>query len=91
MMRRPRLVSSSRAAEPASSDGLIEVRRCNGQEALVLKGLFESEGIPTFVRSRIAHSVHPFTVGAQGEVVILVPKADASRAAGLMMRVVRPR
>ena len=28
---------------------------------------------------------------AQGEVVILVPKADASRAAGLLIRAVRPR
>jgi hypothetical protein len=75
----------------ASDEGLVEIRRCNGNEALVLKGLLESEGIPTLLRSRIAHSVHPFTVGAQGEVVILVPKADAARAAGLLIRAVRNR
>ena len=72
-------------------DGFVEFRRCDGQEALVLRGLLESEGIPTVVRSRIAHSVHPFTVGAQGEVVILVPKEDASRAAALTIRLVRKR
>lgn len=88
MARRPRVVSSSRGD---GGDGLVEIRRCDGQEALVVKGLLESEGIPTLLRSRIAHSVHPFTVGAQGEVVILVPKAEASRAAALMLRVVRNR
>ena len=45
---------------------LVEVHRCDQREALIVKGLFESEGIPVLVRSRIAHSVHPFTVGAQG-------------------------
>jgi hypothetical protein len=88
MAGRPRVVPS---APGGSGDGLVEIRRCDGYEALVLKGLLESEGIPIVVRSRIAHSVHPFTVGAQGEVVILVPKADASRAAALTMRVVRRR
>ena len=92
MAGRPRVVPPARPPEGASDDnGLVEIRRCNGHEAMVLKGLLESEGIPTLLRSNIAHSVHPFTVGAQGEVVILVPKADASRAAGLLMRVVRKR
>jgi len=49
-----------------------------------VKGLFESEGIPVLVRSRIAHSVHPFTVGAQGEVILLVPRADADRSRRLL-------
>jgi hypothetical protein len=86
MAGRPRVVPAA-GGEPG--DELVEIRRCDRQEALVLKALLESEGIPTVVRSRIAHSVHPFTVGSQGEVVILVPKADASRAAALMLRVVR--
>ena len=70
-------------------DGLVEVRRCDQVQAMVLKSLFESEGIPTVLRSRIAHSVHPFTVGAQGEIVILVPKESVARATGLLTRVVR--
>lgn len=66
---------------------LVEVHRCDEGEAAVVKGLFESEGIPTFLRSRIAHSVHPFTVGAQGEVVILVPESEAARSRALLARV----
>jgi hypothetical protein len=62
----------------------VEVYRCDQPEAMVVKSLFESEGIPTLLRSRLAHSVHPFTVGAQGEVVILVPTADVARAAALI-------
>ena len=63
------------------------MHRCDQTEAVVVKGLFESEGIPTLLRSSLAHSVHPFTVGAQGEVVILVPKAEAARAAVLLTRI----
>ena len=63
---------------------LVEVHRCDQREALVVKGLFESEGIPVIVRSRIALSVHPFTVGAQGEVTLLVPRADADRSRRLL-------
>jgi hypothetical protein len=62
------------------------VRRCDQAEAVVVRGLLESHGIPTFVRSRLAHSVHPFTVGAQGEVVVLVPAAAAARARALLAR-----
>ncbi|HEV8583868.1 MAG TPA: hypothetical protein VGT02_02755 [Methylomirabilota bacterium] len=69
---------------PDSSSGLVEVHRCDHREALVVKGLFESEGIPVVARSRITHSVHPFTVGAQGEVVLLVPRADADRSRRLL-------
>jgi hypothetical protein len=71
-------------------EGLVEIRRCDQGEALVVKSLFESDGIPTLLRSRIAHSVHPFTVGAQGEVIILVPKTHVARATALLTRVVRP-
>lgn len=89
-MRRGRVIpfpTSRRAAGP-TDDELVEVHRCDQGEAMVVKSLFESEGIPTLLRSRIAHSVHPFTVGSQGEVVILVPKAEAARAAVLLTRVV---
>jgi hypothetical protein len=72
------------APEPRDDRALVEVHRCDQREALVVKGLFESEGIPVIARSRIAHSVHPFTVGAQGEVILLVPRAHAERSRQLL-------
>ena len=68
--------------------GFVEVHRCRDQsEALVLEGLFESEGIGCLLRTRLAHSVHPFTVGDQGEVIVLVPEPDAPRARLLIARI----
>lgn len=65
---------------------LVELHRCDQAEAVVLKSLLESEGIPALLRSRLAHSVHPFTVGAQGEVVVLVPESERARARTLLVR-----
>src|SRR5438445_7563052 len=65
---------------------LVEVRRCDQAEALVLKGLFESEGIPTLLRARLAYSVYPFSVGGQGEVVVLVPASEAALSRRLLFR-----
>jgi hypothetical protein len=89
MRRRGRIIPfpDSRRVSAVRDDGLAEVYRCDQTEAMVVKGLFESEGIPALLRSRIAYSVHPFTVGAQGEVVILVPEAEAARAAVLLTRI----
>jgi hypothetical protein len=70
----------------ADDRGLVEVHRCDQPEAMVVKSLFESEGIPTLLRSRLAHSVHPFTVGAQGEVAILVPTQEVTRTRVLLLR-----
>jgi hypothetical protein len=73
--------SGPREAAPGAGDpGVVEVHRCDRPEALVAAGLLESHGIPALLRSRLAHSVHPFSVGDQGEVVILVPAMDAARA-----------
>ena len=72
------------APEPPDQRALVEVHRCDQREALVVKALFESEGIPVVLRSRLAHSVHPFTVGAQGEVTLLVPRAHADRSRRLL-------
>jgi hypothetical protein len=77
---------SAAAREPGDERGLVEVHRCNRAEATVVKSLFESEGIPTLLRSRFTHSVHPFTVGAQGEVVILVPESEVVRSRVLLTR-----
>jgi len=71
---------------PGDERGLVELRRCAQAEALVLRGLLESEGIPTLLRSRLAHSVHPFSVGGQGEVVILVPASEAALSRRLLVR-----
>ena len=95
MRRRAKIIRFPGAPEPptASSElddderGLVEVHRCDGAEAVVVKSLLESEGIPTLLRSRFAHSVHPFTVGAQGEVVILVPESEAMHSKRLLARI----
>ena len=73
---------------PRGERGLVEVRRCDQAEAIVVRSLFESEGIPTLLRSRLAHSVHPFSVGDQGEVVVLVPASEAARSRRLLTRIV---
>jgi len=72
--------------EPTDDRRLVSVHRCDSAEAVVVKSLFESEGIPTLLRSRIAHSVHPFTIGAQGEVVVLVPASEAALSRLLLTR-----
>jgi hypothetical protein len=66
----------------------VEVRRCRDQgEALVVKSLFESEGILCLLRTFLAQSVHPFSVGDQGQVIVLVPAADAPQARILLARI----
>jgi hypothetical protein len=65
---------------------LVEVHRCSQAEAVVVRSLFESERIPAVVRSHVTHSVHPFTVGQQGQAVILVPEAEARHARRLLRR-----
>ena len=75
--------------EPPDERRLVSVHRCDSAEAVVVKSLFESEGIPTILRSRIAHSVHPFTVGAQGEVVVWVPASEAETSRRLLIRLAR--
>jgi hypothetical protein len=69
----------------------VEVRRCDQAEAVVVRSLFESEGIPTLLQSCLAHSVYPFSVGDQGAVVVLVPAGEAARGRRLLMRLVRQR
>ena len=72
-------------APPAGS--LVEARRCRDQaEALVVRGLLQSEGIQVVLRSRLAPSVYPFSVGQQAEVVLLVAAADLRRARAVLAR-----
>jgi flagella basal body P-ring formation protein FlgA len=74
------------ARPPSDERALVELHRCDQAEAVVVKSLLESEGIPTLLRSRLAHSVHPFTVGAQGEAVVLVPESELARGRALLAR-----
>ena len=68
---------------------LVEVRRCQQAEALVLRSLFESEGIPTLLRSHVVSSLHPFSVGDQGQIAVFVPAGEVSRCRPLMIRIAR--
>ena len=82
-MHRAARSAGARSPRPGGADdtkAFVEVHRCDQAEAVVVKSLFESEGIPTLLRARLAHSVHPFTVGSQGEVVVLVVRDQAARA-----------
>ena len=64
---------------------LIEVHRAaNDEEALVIKGLLESQGVHCILRSRVVHAVHPFSMDGLGEVKIMVAEADAPEARALL-------
>jgi hypothetical protein len=64
---------------------LIEIHRAaNDEEALVIKGLLESQGIHCLLRSRVVHAVHPFSMDGLGEVKILVAEIDAPEAQALL-------
>jgi hypothetical protein len=74
-------------ASEAAPNRLMEARRCRDQaEALVVRGLLESEGIRVVLRNGLAPSVYPFSVGDQAEVVLLVAAADLRRARAVLAR-----
>jgi len=77
----------SRAPEPEDERGFEELARVRDQaEALVVRGLLESEGIHVVLQSRLAQSVYPFSVGDQAEVLLLVAAADLPRARVVLAR-----
>jgi hypothetical protein len=79
-----------RAAADAGS--YAEVAQARDQsEALVIRSLLDAHGIRALLRTHVAPSVHPFTVGHQGEVRILVPAASAVEARRLLARAGRRR
>jgi len=85
--RTPAPEAQPAAVETAAPPPFAEVRRCRDQaEALVVRSLLESEGIRVVLRSNLALSVHPFSVGDQAEVTVLVPERDASRARTILIR-----
>ena len=84
---RPPAGGSACAPKAAADQRLVEVRCCRDQaEALVVRGLLESEGIHVVLQSRQAQSVYPFSVGDQAEVRLLVAPADVPRARVVLAR-----
>jgi len=82
-----RVIPFPRPAPEPDDDELEEVTRAGDQaEALVVRSLLEAYGIRVVSRTHVAQSVHPFTVGGQGEVRILVPRADAVECRRLLAR-----
>jgi hypothetical protein len=68
-------------------DKLVEVYQAtNEMEALVIKGLLESYGIPSLLKSNAAHSVHAFTIDGMGEVRVMVLESAADRAKELIIK-----
>ena len=65
---------------------MVEVyKAANEMEAQVIKGLLESYGIPSFLKSHAAPSVHMFTVDGMGEVKVMVMSSMADRAKELII------
>jgi hypothetical protein len=66
---------------------MIEVYRAAGEaEALIIKGLLETYGIPCVLKSSAAPSVHVFTVDGMGEVKVMVSDSMAEEARRLIVR-----
>lgn len=81
--RRPRP-----APAPGEGPGLRELLRAGGEaEALVVRGLLEAHGIRVVLRTHVAPSVHPFSVGDQGGVRVLVPVEALADSRRLLARI----
>ncbi len=66
---------------------MIEVYKAAGElETQVIKGLLESYGIPCFLKSHAAPSVHMFAVDGLGEVKIMVQESLVEKAKKLIER-----
>jgi hypothetical protein len=66
---------------------LVAVRRCRDQaEALVVRSLLDSEGISSVLRGHFVSALHPFSVGEQGAITVLVHAFDVLRARALLTR-----
>ena len=69
-----------------SNEKMVEVYDAqNGMEAQVIKSLLESFGIPCFLKSNAAPSVHVLTMDGMGEVKIMVLESLAEKAKELIV------
>ncbi len=67
-------------------ESTVEVYRAAGEaEALIIKGLLESNGIPCLLKSHAAPSVHVFTVDGLGEVKVMVRESMVEEARKLVV------
>ena len=78
----------SRAPEPGDdASEWEELTRVRDQaEVLVVRGLLEAHGIEVLLRTHVAQSVHPFSVGDQGAVQVLVRREALAAARALLAR-----
>ncbi len=66
---------------------LVAVYKAAGElEAQVIKGLLESYGIRSFLKSHAAPSVHVLTIDGLGEVKIMVQESLVEKAKKLIER-----
>ena len=64
---------------------LVEVYKALGEaEALIIKSLLESHGIPSILKSHAAPSIHVFTVDGMGEYGVMVSESKAEDAKRLI-------
>jgi len=64
---------------------MVQVYRTWGEaEALIIKSLLESSGIPCLLKSNAAPSVHVFAVDGMGEFRIMVDELRAEEAKNLI-------
>jgi hypothetical protein len=82
---RPRQPATSPPAPGA--DTFTELTRVRDQaEAVIVRGLLEAHGVRVALRTHVAPSVHPFSVGDQAEVRVLVPAEALGRSRRLLAR-----
>jgi hypothetical protein len=64
---------------------LVEVYIAKGEaEANIIRGLLDSFGIPSIIKTHASPSVHVFAVDDLGKVAILVSEEDAEEAQNLI-------
>jgi len=69
----------------SGDEKLVSVYRAMGEaEAMIVKGLLESNGIPCILQSNAAPSVHAFTVDGMGEVRVMVDESRAEESRQLI-------
>ncbi len=69
----------------SKNEKMVEVYRATGEaEAQVIRGMLESYGIASLLRSNAAPSVHMFAVDGMGEVKVMVWESRAEEARRLI-------
>ena len=74
----------------SKTEKIVTVYRAAGEaEALIIKGLLESNGIPSLLSSNAAPSVHVFAVDGLGEVRVMVRESSVEEAKRLIVEEAR--